>query len=117
MVVEILVSVNRPVTNEGRISNVTPLPFEVEMFVSNTVSAVPLPPNLPSVPMTHAAGMALALKLPLDCAKASPDPNAAISADTAKTDANFLIKCFSPLLLVRVFHVLLHPGRGSRRNP
>src|SRR5579864_14491 len=66
--VEILVSVKRPVTSEGRTSNVVPFPFDVEM------SAVKFPTTRPPLRapvvllITHAEEPPAALKLPLDCA-------------------------------------------------
>jgi hypothetical protein len=68
--VEILVSVKRPVTSEGLISNVFPLPFDVEMFAVNDDATIP-PLSTPPPPIEHAAELPLALKLPLDCAKAT----------------------------------------------
>jgi hypothetical protein len=77
--VEILVSVKRPVTNEGLTSNVTPFPFEVEIFVVKEFTVIP-PLRAPEVAsITHAALLPEALKLPLDCAKASGANNIAIA--------------------------------------
>src|SRR5262245_59450631 len=90
--VEIFVSVNRPVTREGLMSNVTPLPLDVEMSALKICTPVP-PLKLPSVPIAHDAGVPLALKLPLDCARAGAEPKATTRAATAKADAYELI-CF-----------------------
>jgi hypothetical protein len=65
IVVLILVSVNRPVTSEGLMSRVTPLPLEVEIFVLNNFTPVP-PLKVPPAPIAHDAEVAVALKLPLD---------------------------------------------------
>src|SRR5215469_9076294 len=83
-VVEILVSVKRPVTNEGRISNVTPWPPDVEMFVTNEFPTIP-PLRAPFAPMAHAAPLPVALKLPLLCARQAPAPNAKINPVCLKT--------------------------------
>jgi hypothetical protein len=63
----------------------------------NTVTPVP-PLRAPPAPITHAAGVPEALKLPLDYPKAMPVPSVAISTATARTDASFVI--WSPLLLI-----------------
>ena len=87
--VEIFVSVKRPVTNEGLISNVTPFPLDVEIFVVNEFTAIP-PLRAPEVAsITHAALLPEALKLPLDCAKASGANNIAIAI--ANGLANFVL--------------------------
>src|SRR5215469_3518632 len=82
-VVLIFVSVNRPVTKSGRISNVRPFPFDVERFAVNWPSAVPPPgppgvPNVPPVPIAQEALVPIALKLPLDAARAVQAANAPI---------------------------------------
>ena len=81
-----MVSVNRPVTSEGLIFRLTPLPLDVETFVLNIVVAVP-PLRVPPAPIAQDAPVAVALKLPLDWAKTRPDPSVA----TAKTAVNFFI--------------------------
>lgn len=65
----IFVSVKRPVTNEGLMSNVTPFPFDVEIFAVNDDAGIP-PLRTPPPPIEHAAALPLALKLPLDWADA-----------------------------------------------
>src|SRR5215469_11695753 len=89
-VVLIFVSVNRPVTRSGRMSNVTPFPLDVEMSASKLVNTVPptkFPlPNVPAhagllvVPLQIAqeAEVPAALKLPLDAARAVQAANAPI---------------------------------------
>src|SRR5262249_19068255 len=85
--VEILVSVKRPVTSEGLISNVTPFPFEVEIFVVKEFTVIP-PLRAPVVELiAHAAPLPAALKLPLDCAKAMGPINIA----SANALANFFM--------------------------
>jgi hypothetical protein len=85
--VEIFVSVNRPVTSEGLTSNVTPFPFEVEIFVVNEFTVIP-PLRAPVVELIwHAAALPAALKLPLDCAKAI----GAINSANANAFANFFM--------------------------
>src|SRR6185436_9721897 len=69
-VVSILVWVNSPVTNAGRMSSVVPLPLPVEMFAVNELSTVP-PLSTPPAPIRHDAPVPVALKLPLDCARAA----------------------------------------------
>jgi len=46
-------------------SNVLPLPFDVEMFAVNCEATIP-PLRTPPLPIEHAAELPLALKLPLD---------------------------------------------------
>src|SRR5437667_3823339 len=87
MVVLILVSVKRPVTRAGLMSDVVPLPLPVEMFAVNELRPVP-PLRAPPAPITHDAPVPLALKLPLDWAKASPTANNPV---TAKTDSSFFM--------------------------
>lgn len=50
-------------------SSVVPLPFDVEMSAVNCEATMP-PLRTPPAPIVHAAELPLALKLPLDCAKA-----------------------------------------------
>src|SRR5258708_14661746 len=69
MVVSILVSVKRPVTRAGLMSNVAPCPLTVEMFALKEPRDVP-PLKTPPAQITHDAPVPVALKLPLDCAKA-----------------------------------------------
>jgi hypothetical protein len=90
MLVLILVSVKRPVTRSGLMSNVVPFPLPVERFAVNEVRGVP-PLRAPPAPITHAALVPVALKLPLDWANADPDAITAIRAPAPKHDANFLI--------------------------
>src|SRR5262249_49143439 len=89
-VVEIFVSVKRPVTSEGRMTNVTPLPLDVEMSVLNSFPGV-LPSKVPPVPIAQEAEVPVALKLPLDCARATLEPRTVKRAATAKRDASVLI--------------------------
>src|SRR5205814_6064574 len=86
IVVSILVSVNRPVTSEGLMSSVVPLPLPVEILAVNEPRLVP-PLRTPPSPITHEALVPEALKLPLDWPKARTDPNAVI----ARTDTNLFI--------------------------
>jgi hypothetical protein len=51
-------------------SNVFPLPFDVEMFAVNDDATIP-PLSTPPPPIEHAAELPLALKLPLDWANAT----------------------------------------------
>jgi len=90
IVVEIFVSVKRPLTSDGLISNVTPLALDVEISALKRVTPVP-PLKLPPVPIAQDAGVPVALKLPLDCARASPEPSTVTRAATAKADANVLM--------------------------
>lgn len=84
--VEILVSVKRPVTSEGLISNVTPFPFDVEIFVVNEPAVIP-PLRVPPVPIMHAKPLPVALKLPLLWAKAT----VVMKATTATSVAIFFM--------------------------
>src|SRR5262249_41180326 len=94
-VVEIFVSVKRPVTKAGLISRVVPFPLGVEMLATNTV--VPVAPlRVPPVPMLHDAGVPAALKLPLLWANANPDTDTTARTATAKRDANFLMVLSTP---------------------
>ncbi|HYM10148.1 MAG TPA: hypothetical protein VEU62_05435 [Bryobacterales bacterium] len=109
MIVLIFVSVNNPVTRSGRMSNVTPFPFEVEMSAVKFVNVVP-PPNWPTptplhaglvllvtpLQITHEAEVPVALKLPLDAAKTGIAPSAATSRAIAKNNVNLFINSFSP---------------------
>jgi hypothetical protein len=85
--VEILVSVKRPVTNEGLISSVTPFPFDEEIFVVNEFTEIPplRPPELELI--AHAAPLPAALKFPLDWAKTMGENSNAI----ANAPANFFV--------------------------
>jgi hypothetical protein len=103
-----LVSVNRPVTNDGVTFNVTPLPLEVLMEELIKPQNEPVagvdPPTVQVGPfrlltpvvawpvaIAHDGVTAVELKLPLLCARASPDPNTAIRAASEKTASDFLI--------------------------
>src|SRR5262249_46519679 len=96
MDVLILVWVKRPVTSEGLMSNVVPFPLPVDRFAVNCVRVVPDCPKLPPSPITHAAAVPVALKLPLDSANADPDAIATIRTPAPKHDANF------PIVLILV---------------
>jgi hypothetical protein len=67
-------------------SNVVPLPFDVEMFAVNDDATIP-PLRTPPAPIAHAAELPLALKLPLDCAKVM----GAINIANANALANFFM--------------------------
>ncbi len=67
-------------------SNVVPLPFDVEMFAVNDDAVIPAL-RTPPVPIVQAVELPLALKLPLDCAKAT----GAISVAIANAIADFFI--------------------------
>ena len=99
MVVEIFVSVKRPLTSDGLTFSVTPLALDVEMSALNSFTPVP-PLKLPSVPIAQDAGVPVALKLPLDCARASLEPSTVTRAATATKDASVLIR----FLLVLELH-------------
>jgi len=86
--VSIFVSVKRPVTSEGLMSNVTPFPFDVEMFALNDDATMP-PLRTPPSPIAHAAELPLALKLPLDCAKEMGAIN--IGMANANVDTNLFM--------------------------
>jgi hypothetical protein len=89
--VEILVSVKRPVTNEGLTSNVSPFPFDVEIFVVNEFTVKP-PLRAPDVELIwHAAPLPEALKLPLDCAKEMGAINIAVAIANANVHTNFFM--------------------------
>src|SRR5262249_7575083 len=104
-VVLIFVSVNRPVTKSGRISNVTPFPFDVEMSAVKFVNVVPptkFPlPNVVAhagllvVPLqiAHEAEVPVALKLPLAWAWA----RAGTTKVQARINSNFFIFAPCPL--------------------
>jgi hypothetical protein len=98
-----LVLEKSPVTNEGVTFNVTPVPLDVlivelikpqgdpggvELVGTGHVGPVKTP--VPEV-IAHAGVMAVELKLPLDWAKASPDPSTVVSPANTRTDANFVI--------------------------
>ncbi len=51
-------------------SNVVPLPFDVEMFAVNDDAVIPAL-RTPPPPIVQAVELPLALKLPLDCANAT----------------------------------------------
>src|SRR6516162_988008 len=93
IVVEILVSVNSPVTSEGRMSSVTPLAFEVEMFALKILVPVP-PPKTPPSPIEQEAPVLVALKLPLDCAMAATLPKASTSAIPVRIDPVFFMPAY-----------------------
>src|SRR5437870_7607047 len=91
---ESFVLVNSPVTAEGVINRVTPLPLDVLMVVSSNVHCVPLAVGVHSglkVPVLelsiHTVGSTAASKLPLLCASARDAENTAI----AKTSADFIM--------------------------
>src|SRR2546430_14032918 len=90
-VVEILVSVKSPVTSDGRMFKVTPLPFDVEMLELKTVVVVP-PDRVPPSPILHDAPVPVALKLPLLCVNACAAPKIVINATTAISDAILFIE-------------------------
>jgi hypothetical protein len=98
-----LVLVKSPVTNEGVTFSVTPLPLDVlivelikpqgdpggvELVGAGHVGPVmtPLPESI-----AHAGVTAVELKLPLDWAKASPDPSTPVDTANTKTDVNLVI--------------------------
>src|SRR6266699_1723337 len=87
-VVEILVSVKRPVTRSGRTSSSTPLPLEVLIVVVNRDKPVP-PPRTPPAPILQLAAVPAALKLPLLWAK--PRHEIAKQAAAANTIVSFFI--------------------------
>src|SRR5437870_7051443 len=93
-------------------SNVVPLPLPVEMFAVNELRVVP-GLRRPPAPITHDAPVPLALKLPLDWAKASPTANNPV---TAKTDSRFfMFLTYGPLC---VFDCNSVPSRAAlRRRP
>src|SRR5258707_56206 len=88
--VSIFVCVNSPVTREGRTFRVTPLPFDVEIFELKSLTPVP-PLNVRRAPIAQEAAVAVALKLPLDCARARPEPKTAASVAAEKTNAKCLL--------------------------
>src|SRR5690242_10026235 len=94
IVVSILVSVNRPVTREGLMSSVVPLPLPVEMLAVNEPSVVP-PFSVPPAPIVQDALVPLALKLPFDWA----NDDAAKRTAVATIVTNFVIlssfSCFN----------------------
>src|SRR5215472_5038728 len=119
MLVEILVSVKRPVTSEGRMSNVTPFPFDVEIFVFTELSTVP-PLRAPPAPITHEPPVFVALKLPLLCAKAIPVN--AMPATKATVTVSILFIAVGLLLIDRghaaaiVLGCNACPARASRED-
>src|SRR5215471_4996882 len=99
-VAESFVSVNSPVTIDGVINSVTPLPFDVLMVVSSSAQDVPLTVGVHSglnVPVlelrTQTVGSTAASKLPLLWAKAAP---AAIASVTASAR----LRIYDPCLIV-----------------
>src|SRR2546425_8284547 len=106
------VLVNSPVTAEGVINRVTPLPLEVLMVVSSNTHSVPSTVGVHSglkVPVlelsVHTVGLTAASKLPLLCARAIDAESMAI----ANTDTD----CFMILLL----HLEVIPAQSSRALP
>ncbi len=85
-------------------SNVVPLPFDVEMFAVNDDATIP-PLRTPPSPIAHAAELPLALKLPLDCAKATGAINNAIA--NALPNIFMFIILVPPILAVSV-RTLIH---------
>src|SRR5437879_13474681 len=84
---ESFVLVNSPVTAEGVINRVTPLPLEVLMVVSSNTHSVPSTVGVQSglkVPVlelsVHTVGLTAASKLPLLCARAIDDESTAIAS-------------------------------------
>jgi hypothetical protein len=71
--------------------NVTPLPFDVEMFELKTFTSVP-PLKPPPMPISHDAPVPVALKFPLLCANACVAPKVAIKAATKINDAILFIE-------------------------
>jgi hypothetical protein len=107
------VSVKRPVTSEGLTSNVVPLPLPVEMLAVNDAPGTP-PLRAPVVPLiTHAAELPVALKLPLDWAKASPDASTA----RPKTVVNFFITSYSFLFVSSFKSLLVEKFNQSAAKP
>ena len=91
---ESFVLVNSPVTAEGVINRVTPLPLDVLMVVSSNVHRVPLAVGVHSglkVPVLessiHTVGSTAASKLPLLCARAIDAESVAF----ANTSTDFLM--------------------------
>src|SRR3989442_10445617 len=79
-VVEIFVSVKRPVSKLGLTSSSTPLPLEVLIVVSKTLR-VPTPPlKLPPVPMAQFSFVPAALKFPALWAKPELEIHKVIAA-------------------------------------
>jgi len=69
-------------------TNVVPLPFDVEMFAVNDDAVIPVL-RTPPVPIEQAVELPLALKLPLDCAKAMGAINIGIA--NANVHTNFFM--------------------------
>src|SRR5262245_9020152 len=61
------------------------------MLALSSFRPVTPPLKVPPAPIAHVAAVALALKFPLDWAKAGPAAIATIKAAALKHDANFLI--------------------------
>jgi len=78
-------------------SNVVPLPFDVEMFAVNDDVVIP-PLRTPPPPIAHAAELPLALKLPLDCAKAVGPINIAVANANVHTNFFMFIAWLPPIL-------------------
>src|SRR5262252_8896254 len=90
---ESFVLVNSPVTAEGVIRRVTPLPLDVLMVVSNSTHSVPSAVGVQSglsVPVAessvHTVGFTAASKLPLLCANATGALQTATAAASMITD-------------------------------
>jgi hypothetical protein len=71
-------------------TNVVPLPFDVEMFAVNCEATMPVL-RAPPAPIEQATELPLALKLPLDCAKAMGAINIAVAIANASVHANFFM--------------------------
>ena len=78
-------------------SNVVPFPFDVEMFAVNCEATMP-PLRTPPAPIEHAAELPLALKLPLDCAKATGAINIGIANASAHINFFMFMAWLSPIL-------------------
>jgi len=78
-------------------SNVVPLPFDVEMFAVNDDATIP-PLRTPPPPIAHAAELPLALKLPLDCAKATGAINIGIAIGNVHTNFFMFIAWLPPIV-------------------
>src|SRR5262249_10780235 len=99
---ESFVLVKSPVTADGVISSVTPLPLDVLMVVSSSRQLVPSRVGVHSglkAPVLelscHTVALTAASKLPLDCAKA--EVAASASTATAKATVEVLTICSPPL--------------------
>src|SRR5690242_15315612 len=89
---ESFVLVKRPVTAEGVMSSVTPLPFDVFMLVSSSTHSVPSAVGLQSglrlpllVLSVQTVGFTAASKLPLLCARAIEAESVASANNTVET--------------------------------